>query len=137
MGKYANEDWYRKCLADYTARYGAVPPPWVYAPTSHPYSIRWRMGGGETLLMVFWEWWEQQNWCEDERAAYFKKWPPPPRWIPWMADQIWDLNPWEGEGEFDYSAYFERLDQFGFKGMEDVQRDLDDEQWLEAESRPE
>ena len=133
MGKYANAEWYRRRLAGYVARYGAVPPPWVYAEDSHPYSMQWRMGDGETLVMVFWEWWDQQGWPVPERVEYFRKWPPPPRWIPWMADAIWDLRPWEG-GEFDYGPYFGCLEQLGFLGVADVDRDLDDPRWLELES---
>lgn len=135
MGEYADCDWYQERLARYTAQYGAVPPPWVFVEDSHPYSIGWRMGEGETLVMVFHEWWEQQNLSEAARVAYFRRWPPPPRWIPWMADAIWDLRPWETESEagdeFDYAPYYARLTALGFAGVEDVDRDLDDEKWLD------
>ena len=125
MGKYAKEEWYKRRLADYKAQYGEVPPPWIHAKNSHPYSIRWRMGEGETLMMVFYEWWEEQKWSEAERVAYFRKWPPPPRWIPWMADRIWDLQSWESAGQFDYARYYPRLKQFGFQGVEDIEREDD------------
>jgi hypothetical protein len=134
MGKYADRQWYKRRLAEYTDEYGAVPPPWIHAENSHPYSVRWRMGHGETLLMVFDEWWEQQQWSEAERVAYFRKWPAPPRWIPWMADAIWDLRPWECEGEFDYTPYYKRLGQLGFVGVGDIDRDLTDDKWLRMES---
>jgi hypothetical protein len=135
MGQYANAEWYHRRRAQYTAKYGAVPPPWVYAETSHPYSIRWRMGEGETLIMVFQEWWEQQAFSEEERLAYFRKWPPPPRWISWMADAIWDLEPPEDDDDIDYVPYYHRLAQLGFTGIEDIERDLDDPKWLELESK--
>src|SRR5436190_1963803 len=118
MGQFANAEWYKRRLADYAATYGAVPPPWVYAENSHPYSIRWRMGEGETLLLVFHEWWEQQHWSETERVTYFRQWPPP-RWIPWMADALWDLQPWEGEGEFDHAPHFARIRELGFSGVDE------------------
>jgi hypothetical protein len=133
MGQYAEKEWYRRRVAEYVAKYGAVPPPWVHAENSHPYSIRWRMGEGETLMMVFSEWWEQQSWEETERVAYFLKWPPPPCWIPWMADAIWDLEPWDSEGQFDYGPFFSRLTHLGFCGVQDIETDLADEKWLKLE----
>ncbi|KER73583.1 hypothetical protein HR51_00410 [Burkholderia cepacia] len=129
MGQYADADWYRQSVADYLAQYGAVPPPWIIAADSHPYSMRWRMGGGETFMMVFQEWWEQHAWHERERVTYFLKWPPPPRWIPWMADVIWDLEPWEEDGEFDYTRYYAQLEQLGFGGTADVEADMEDSRW--------
>jgi hypothetical protein len=133
MGKYAKAEWYLRHVAEHTAKFGAVPPPWVVVPTSHPYSIRWRMGSGETLLMVFQEWWEQQNWPEAERVEYFRRWPPPPRWIPWMTRHLWDLA-WEVPGAFSHDRYYERVKKLGFAGVEEIDRDLADEQWLRAES---
>ena len=47
MGEYGEAEWYKKRLAELIDQYGDVPPPWVYAENSHPYSIRWRMGDGE------------------------------------------------------------------------------------------
>ncbi|MBZ5791175.1 hypothetical protein K8353_13760 [Burkholderia contaminans] len=129
MGQYADEDWYQHDVADYTAQYGTVPPPWIIAADSHPYSMRWRMGGGETFMMVFQEWWEQRAWQEHERVTYFLKWPPPPRWIPWMADVIWDLEPWAEEDEFDYTRYYAQLEQAGFGGTADVEADMEDSRW--------
>lgn len=134
MGRYAEAEWYKERVAKYVDQYGAVPPPWVYAENSHPYSIRWRMGDGETLVMVFGEWWEQESKTEEERIEYFRKWPAPPRWMPWMADAIWNLEPWDCDGEFDYQPYFKKLTELGFDGADDYERDLDDEKWLEMES---
>lgn len=132
MGQYSEANWYVDRVSALVKQYGAVPPPWVYAEDSHPFSIQWRMGDGETHVMVFGEWWEQQKLTEKERIEYFRKWPPPPRWTAWMAEVIWDLDPWkgEGEGEFDYSPYFKRLTDLGFEGVADYERDLDDEKWL-------
>jgi hypothetical protein len=132
MGQYADAEWYKDKVAQWVAQYGAIPPPWVFAENSHPYSMRWRMGEGETLVMVFGEWWEQDNKSEEQRIAYFRRWPPPPRWISWMADAIWDLEPWNSD-EFDYRPYFKKLSELGFQGVEDYERDLDDEKWLEMD----
>ena len=134
MGQYAEAEWYKKQVAELLEQHGAVPPLWIYAENSHPYSTRWRMGYGETYAMVLNEWWEQENKSEAERIEYFRRWPAPPRWMAWMADAIWDLEPWEDEDDFDYTPYFQRLTELGFEGAEDYQRDLDDEKWLELDS---
>ncbi len=130
MGQYAQEQWYFAHCADMLAKHGDFPPPWIYMEDSHPYSIGWRMGGGESHIMAFGEWWEQQNKSFDERIDYFRKWPAPPRWCAWMADVIWDLQPWESEAEFDYSTYFEKLKNLGFQGTDDYEADLNDDQWI-------
>jgi len=132
MGKYSKEGWYLKKLKELKDEFGDIPPPWVYSKDSHPYCIQWRMGAGETLLMVFNEWWEVENKTEKERIEYFKKWPAPPRWLAWMADTIWNLNPWESDSEFDYQPCFAKLKELGFAGTEDYESDLDDEKWLDT-----
>lgn len=132
MGEYADKDWYHGCLKNYREKYGDVPPPWVYATASHPYSMRWRMGDGETLIMVFFEWWEGENKSEADRIAYFKKWPPPPRWMAWMAETIWDFEPEDPEDESVYQPYFDRLKALGFEGTDDFLKDLDDDKWLDG-----
>jgi hypothetical protein len=131
MGEYSKQDWYQKFLRELKEKYGDVPPPWIYHRDSHPYSIGWRMGSGESLIMLFGEWWEMEKKNEADRIAYFRKWPAPPRWMPWMADAIWDLKPWESEGEFDYQPYFKKLKELGFEGTEEYEKDLADEKWLE------
>lgn len=115
------------------SQHDAVPPPWIYAENTHPMSIMWRMGGGEDHIMVFSQWWEQSGMDEAARIAYFKKWPPPPRWMEWMADAIWNLEPWESDGAFDYAPYFARLEAAGFEGVADFEADFNDEKWLRRE----
>lgn len=94
--------------------------------------MRWRMGAGETLLMVFYERLKLFK-TEQERINYFKKWPPPPRWLAWMADAIWDLEPWKSEGGFDYQPYFDKLYYLGFTGMDKYEVDLNNEKWLKLD----
>jgi hypothetical protein len=130
MGKYSQEQWYFAHCADMLAKYGDFPPPWIYMEDSHPYSIGWRMGGGESHVMAFGEWWEQQNKSFDQRIDYFRKWPAPPRWCAWMANVIWDLEPWKSEDEFNYSTYFAKLKNLGFQGTDDYESDLDNDKWI-------
>lgn len=130
MGEYADKQWYHDRVAETIETYGDFPPPWIYVGDSHPYSISWRMGSGETYVMAFGEWWEQQRKSVDERIEYFRKWPAPPRWCAWMADAIWDLEPWEWEDEFDYSPYFAKLKALGFKGTDDYESDLSNDAYV-------
>lgn len=108
--------WYQTHVAEMLAQYGDIPPPWIYADNSHPFSMGWRMGSGETHIMVFWDWWKKQAKPFEERIAYFRKWPAPPRWCGWMAVAIWDFEASEEDGEaFDYSKYLEQLRALGFE----------------------
>ena len=50
-----------------------------------------------------------------------------------MADAIWGLKSEDYEGEFNYEPYFKKLEQLGFKGTSEYQKDLEDEKWLEMD----
>ena len=128
-------NWIESKIAECVSRHGAVPPPWFAFPDTHPYSVCWRMGDGESHVMVFNTWWsrEKQNYDEDQRIAFFRKWPPPPRWLTWMMDVLWDLEPWECDDpeEFDYSQYFVRVEQLGFGTHAEFELDMNDPRWLD------
>ena len=47
------EPWMQKAKDNLVSKYGTVPPPWVLY-NEHPYSICWRMGGGESHMMLWW-----------------------------------------------------------------------------------
>ena len=128
-------EWVESRMIELVAEYGAVPPPWFMFPDTHPYSLFWRMGDGEGHLEVFDAWWAQQKDQLDEgqRVDYFRQWPPPPRWITWMLDVIWDIEPWESDDPdpFDYAPYFARSEALGFGTQAEFKRDINDPQWLE------
>ncbi len=128
-------EWIKKRIIELVDEYGSVPPPWFMFPDTHPYDIGWRMGAGESHVMVFNKWWEEEkrNWDEKQRIKYFRRWPPPPRWLTWMIDIIWDLEPLETEDPdaFDYSPYFARTEALGFGTQAEYEKDLDDPKWLE------
>src|SRR5258706_14094439 len=88
-----SEDWMQPEIARLTAQHGTVPPPWIAFQDAHPYEIGWRMGAGESYLMVWREWWAQQRFDEAGRIQYFGQWPPPPRSLGWMIQLVWDLDP--------------------------------------------
>ncbi len=126
--------WIENRISELVAEYGSVPPPWFMFPDIHPYSIGWRMGEGESHLIVFDAWWSRQAEKLDEsrRIEYFRRWTPPPRWLVWMINAIWDLHPWKLDDpeSFDYSPYFARIEQLGFGTQADYERDLNDPKWL-------
>lgn len=114
----------------YINQFGEVPPHWVLWPKSHPYSIQWRQGSGETYVDVFSKWLEAYLPTQESRIAYFKKHTPPPRWLELVIECLWDLEGWN-EPNFDYSLYLEKLRNLGFKGTTEYQSDLKDKKWLE------
>ena len=132
MQRDRENQWIASETNRYLAAYGEVPPPWVFAPNSHPLSIQWRMGGGEGFLMVFNSWFGPTIDNETDRIAYFRKNPPPPRWMEWMVCAIWSLEPWEEE--IDFAPYFEKLVNLGFEGVSEFEQDYEDEKWVLLEA---
>lgn len=130
----SDSNWIEERIDELIEQYGAVPPPWFMIPDTHPHEIGWRMGAGEAHIMVFSSWWEKEKADLDEEAKieYFRKWPPPPRWLVWMIEVLWDIRPWESSSDpesFDYSPYFARTEELGFGTQEDYQTDLNDPKW--------
>lgn len=121
-------------IAELIAEHGAVPPPWFMFPNRHPYDIFWCMGTGESYGMIFGVWWERQKHELDvsQRIDYFRRWPPPPRWLTWMIDAIWDLTPWELDDpeSFDYAPYFAYTEALNLGTQAEFERDLNDFKWL-------
>lgn len=112
-----------------TVTYGTVPPPWTVAPDEHPYSAYWRMGRGESHIMVWGAWWAAQAWDEAARIAYFRQFPPQPRWLDWMLDAVWDLPLSDGEDDealVDRTPYFARAEALGFGSQQGHEQDLND-----------
>ena len=85
------------------------------------------MGGGESHIMLWWEWWPQQTMTEVERIAYFRRWPPPHCWLPFLIEALWGVDVFEYEGDI---SYFEKTDALGFGSEQDFDRDNDDPKWL-------
>lgn len=81
---------------------------------------RWRRLYNNILYLV-----EGTSLDESQRIEYFRKWPPPPRWLTWMIEVIWDLNPEDFDDDDDYWPYFRRTKALGFGGEDDYQRDWD------------
>ena len=113
------------------AEHGAVLPPYVMFPDIHPFDIFWRMGSGESYLMMYSLWSAKGGMGEAQWIEYFRKFPPPPIWLTWVMDCIWNIekNFEENIGEdtddddaefnldpfeFDYWCYFRRTAALGF-----------------------
>lgn len=123
----------QQAVEDFIQRISEVPPPWAELPDTHPCDIGWRMGGGEWHIMVWGHWWDAQNFPHQERVEYFRRWPPPPCWLEWVADTLWDLTPWDTPDEFDYSPYFVQLELLGFGTRADFEQDFNDPKWFDQQ----
>lgn len=117
-------------IASLVSQYGSVPPPWAIFPDKYPYSAAWRMGDGESHMMLWYQWWEEQNLPHQERIDYFRAWSPPARWLEWVISAIWDIDDPE---EIDDGDYFEQLEALGFGSQNDFEQDFDDPKWLELD----
>ena len=135
MAKYSQEAWYHDYLHKQMEKYGDFPPPYVLAPDEHPLSMFWRMGGGESHLMVFFEWFESQFKTHEAKIEYLLKWPIPPCWFGWVVETIWPISDdvtraMEKGEEYDYSPYFEKLTAYGFRNTDKFEADFNDERWF-------
>lgn len=129
MGQYAKSEWYLTAVTDYLEEYGDVPPPWIVFPTYHPVSMGFRMGNGETHIMIMREWLEQQKFSKEEMIEYYKKYNPPPRWLEWVSNRIWNYALVDAELFFQNSIYPQKLKELGFEGIDKFQEDFEDEKW--------
>ena len=83
-------------LREELAQHGSVRPPWVLFPGTHPFDIAWRMGAGETHVML-WGAWEVAS--TERINAIRKHGAVPADWAWWAAeaagliagDDIYDL----------------------------------------------
>ncbi len=125
-------DWYSTEVKRLTAKYGEVPPPWtVY--NEHPFSMCWRMGGGETHIMAWRRWWKEQTFSEGERLNYFRRWPPPHCWLVFLIEATWDVEVPDPVAENDSAdEYFRRCEVLGFGSKSEYLEDLDDPKWLDT-----
>ncbi|KAJ2967094.1 hypothetical protein NQ176_g9834 [Zarea fungicola] len=121
--------WIEDEITKLVAQHGAVPPPYVAFPGTHPYELCWRMGAGESYMMVFSAWWKRKNdnegvkMSETERMEYCQKWPPEPVWITWVIELIWDVGEEQLDpGVCDYGQYFERTEAVGLGSGDDCKK---------------
>jgi hypothetical protein len=112
------------------AKHGTVPPPWAVAH-EHPSNMCWRMGGGESHMMLWSEWWPQQNLTEAQKIEYFRRWSPPHCWLAFVMEAIWDVDDYEDDETL--APFFDRLEALGFGSRQDYVSDFHDSKWLATE----
>jgi hypothetical protein len=87
-----------------------LPPPWAKHPEIPLGSIGWRMGYGESWMMRWGEWLEQQPRDRGWRVAYLRRHPPAPRsWAHTVAGVLEPAREDEEDADEDYEAANERL----------------------------
>ena len=120
------EPWVQEEIDRLVSESGTVPPPW-FVFNEHPYSICWRMGGGESHRIVWWQWWLQQAFTEEQKIEYFRRWPPPYCWLAFLIEAVWGVDTYENRDNL--ASYFQRTEALGFGSQRDYERDLDDPKW--------
>ncbi|KAJ6437361.1 hypothetical protein O9K51_09917 [Purpureocillium lavendulum] len=129
------KSWKEQRTEELIAKHGELPPPWSEFPDTHPCEIVWRMGSGEDYLDMFYDWWdsEKEVFTEARRIEYFRRWPPPHRWLRHMIDCIWDLQYDDDDAGDDeekekakYAPYLVRTSELGFGSEEDYERDFNE-----------
>jgi hypothetical protein len=74
-------------LADEIRTHGSVRPPWVAFPGVHPFDIAWRMGAGETHVML-WRAWAAGRTVSETTAVIARYGAVPADWSWWAADAL-------------------------------------------------
>lgn len=123
------EDWQLEEITKLEAKYGTVPPPWVIFPNEHPYSMCWSMGTGEAHIIVWSDWWEEQNYSEAEKIEYFRQWKPPVCWLEWMSDAVWE----PAENDEEEIANFAKIEALGLGSKADFDRVMNEPKFFESE----
>ena len=75
-------------------------------------------------MWMFLTWWRKNGFTEEQRIAYFRKYPPPARWLKWMIEIIWDVRRGREEDDSVYAAHFDRIEALGFGSRADFECDM-------------
>ena len=116
-----------EAIAAELGEHGAMLPPWRKYPDMHPYSIGWRMGGGEWYLMIWSRWAAGRS--REEQVAYFRGYAPiPVEWADWVAGAL-GFDDDEDKEDEDPEPGVVRLSELGLVDLEAWRR-----AWNEAEA---
>jgi hypothetical protein len=107
----STEEMVTGMLRDELNEHGSVRPPWIRIPGAHPCEIAWRMGAGESHLMVWSEWSGAHD--PNERIAAIKKHGPVPADWAWWAADVAGLIAGEDPYEFAFEDIEQRLAAIG------------------------
>lgn len=106
-----NEALQELCDAE-VAAHGCVRPPWAYAPGVHPYDLYWRMGAGETHVMLFSAWADGRA-AEELRAVLARFAPVPADWAWWAAEALGRFTAGDDGDEPPFDEVRRMLDEEG------------------------
>ena len=109
-----NEELLKQAISDEVKAHGEVRPPWRVCPGEHPYSLCWRMGGGEWHIMVWDHWWKSLALDEDAALNYFRRWGLDAAWLAWAGHVVWP-----SVDEFDDDAVVKKLEGAGIGRYDD------------------
>ncbi|MBX3273140.1 MAG: hypothetical protein KF729_22945 [Sandaracinaceae bacterium] len=76
-----------RALVDERRRHGRVRLPWVAFPGMHPFDLGWRMGAGETHLILLAHDAGDRS-LEARRAEVIAAGPVPADWAFWVAERL-------------------------------------------------
>ena len=72
---------------------GELEPPWSRFPWISRYSIGWRMGSGESYMMLWSDFVDERFETAEEALEYLRRHPPAPRtWADWIAHWLGQLE---------------------------------------------
>jgi hypothetical protein len=113
------KDWLQAAIDEELSNNNPLLPPWIRHPELERGSLGWRMGYGESYMMVWWKWIEQFN--QDELLEYFKQQIPIPLpWQDWVAcyfeqdeDEVFIEEKWLAkQGLIDFEAYIKWYEEY-------------------------
>ena len=81
------------------------------------------MGGDQSHKMVWWERWPGQEFTEDQRIAYFRRWPSH-CWLAFLIEALWGVDTFDQL--YKLESYFESTLALGFGSQQDYEPKLED-----------
>lgn len=101
--------WIERALKEERREHGAVRLPWVAFPDPecHPMDIGWRMGAGESHMMMFHH--ATKAWSTDDRRALLVAGPVPADWAFWVVDWLDLPGAWDDPESGPYGLAFDHV----------------------------
>lgn len=94
-----------------TAEHGSVRPPWIRLPGVHPFDIAWRMGAGETHLLL-WSAWAPDHDVSARLAVLRGYGAIPVDWASWAAEAV-EVIAGDDSDEIPFEEIRRRLNEVG------------------------
>lgn len=124
MGKYSNEQWYIEGDATYLAKYGEVPHRRGFSLPEYVLFNRMENGKlGDPHMMYLDNGWSTKNEALLKRSTIASL-SSTTSLVSMAGALLWDDLSYDMEDQ-DYLKYFEKLNQLGFKLIDQFQEDCD------------